>query len=324
MKLLSLLPIFIVAANAAAIHDKRADNQPIVILDENEPHLKTDKFEDGSWGSTCNWSNTEGAMVCEITDVWGAYAAHPKLSYTGGTLAITMKVKDKNKKVQLQCSRPSDPDPKKRYDNFATNIEWNTEYQEKTFDVPDYVNDSKYTTHDPVMSLAIQATGEKNTFYIKKMVYTPGPKSTFEPIVKQNNNAQTNGNTQTGNTQQTGTTQQSDNTQQSQTDNTQQTGTTQQSDNTQQSQTGTGGQSGTGSQPGTDQTGQTGTGDQSGTGQPSDNTQTGQTGTTQPSTKTTGTNTSTTPTGDNTNGSTTVKVVLFNIVVAQLILLLLL
>jgi len=158
MKFLVLLSGLITIASAAVIP---RDVQPIVVVDENgiNPSL-----EPKSWGfSTCDYDEKEGAVVCKITQEWGAFAFQTPDSYIGGKLFATMKVKDEGT-VQFQTQFQAPPG----YFNFHS-FTCTTDYK----DYEQVIGDNP-SFSGPVNVYAIQdASQNNNTLYIKKVIFYP-------------------------------------------------------------------------------------------------------------------------------------------------------
>jgi len=165
MKVVGLLLIFIIIANAVGYKLTDID-EPDVILDETGLHWEID-----SWGSECHFDENEKAMICKITNQWGAFGFKTKNYYNEGTLYVNMKVSKPEDHLNIHCrNRPTDPD----YYNINGDISMSNEYEDYYFTIPNFIE----FDGAPFQRLAIQEASNKdnseyNTFYIKKIVYYP-------------------------------------------------------------------------------------------------------------------------------------------------------
>jgi len=165
MKVVGLLLIFIIIANAVGYKLTDID-EPDVILDETGLH-----WELANWGSECLFDKNEKAMICKITEQWGAFSFQTKNYYNEGTLYVNMKVSKPEDHLNIHCqNRPINP----YYNIFVHDISMSNEYKDYYFTIPNYIE----FDGAPFQKLAIQEASneensEYNTFYIKKIVYYP-------------------------------------------------------------------------------------------------------------------------------------------------------
>jgi len=164
MKLFALLLIFIAAANAVDIivetsptFDVTPLSEPEVILDEEGLH-----WEENSWGSNCIFKDDIDAMECTLEGAWPAFAFENKnFKLYSGVLVVNMKVENPDQPIQIQIYYTNG-----NYESISSFY--------ATMEYVDYIFPIPYNTDIPINKFAIQeASQQKNTFYIRKVVYYP-------------------------------------------------------------------------------------------------------------------------------------------------------
>jgi len=149
----------ITAASTVATFEVKEPEGPVVILDETGLH-----WNDASWGSTnCNFVKINEEMQCTLEGAWPAFSFQDNSwALSGGTLVVTMKVANPDQPVQIQIHYKVTAN----YQNIAS-FSASSEYRDEVFQIPDI-------TENGIDRFAIQeASQQKNTFYIKKIVYFP-------------------------------------------------------------------------------------------------------------------------------------------------------